>query len=234
MGGLWGSRGVAGGFPGVPEEPRGSPEEVEAPLELPKGSTGVLPGRPRLRKVRFSSGNTMFSRNQQIVPGARPRLPRGSFGGVEGGLRGTRGVPGALLGRLGGVQGPLRLPRCFPMVSRASPEGSQGSPRGPPWPPKGSQGPPRGPQGSPEGPKRAPETPQEPPSPPEAPPKGSPGAKGRTKDSQGRSWGGVCAQNMYILIVFRVVFVCYRFRPGLTCPLGAAQTGIECFVIVIP
>jgi len=139
------SQGVAGRLPGVPEESRGSPGEAETPSELPKGSTGVLPGRPRLRKVWFSLGNTMFSRNQQIVPGARPRLPRGSLGGVKGGFQGTWGVPGALLGRLGGLQGPPRLPRCFPMVSRTPPEGSQGSPRVPPCPPKGSQEPPRGP-----------------------------------------------------------------------------------------
>ncbi len=175
---------------------------------LKPGASGEHPGGA-LRELRGGLG-----------------LPRGFLGGVEGGLRGTRGVPGALLGRLGGVQGPPRLPRCFPMVSRAPPEGSQGLPRVP-------KSHPGDPQGSPEGPKRAPETPQEPQSIPEAPPKGSPGAKGRPKDSQGRSWGGGCAQNMHILIVFRVVFVCYRFRPGLTCPLGAARTGIEQFVIVI-
>ena len=37
----------------------------------------------------------------------------------------------------------------------------------------------------------------------------------------------------YIIYIYIYVFVCYRFRPGLTCPLAAAQTGIERFVIVI-
>ena len=55
-------------------------------------------GSGHSQNVWFSSGNTTFSRNQEVVPGARPRLPRGSLGGVEGCLRWTRGVPGALLG----------------------------------------------------------------------------------------------------------------------------------------
>ena len=55
-----GPGGGAGGRPGGPEEARGSTEEAEAPSKLPKGSSGVLPGCPRRRNVRFSSGNTVF------------------------------------------------------------------------------------------------------------------------------------------------------------------------------
>ena len=166
-----------------------------------------------------------------------PRLARGSPRASSGASRGVFGGPGGSPGHSWDAWGGSRVPRGSPDASPWSPEhppraprDPQGSRHGLPRVPKSHPG---DPQGSPEGPKRAPETPQEPPRPPEAPPKGSPGAKGRPKDSQGRSWGGVCAQNLYILIVFRVVFVCYRFRPGLTCPLGAAQTGIERFVIVI-
>ena len=154
-----------------------------------------------------------------------------------GALWGAFGEPGGSPGDSWETRGGSRVPRSSPDASPWTPEHSpraprdpRGSRRGLPRVPKRHPG---DPQGSPENPKRAPETPQESQRPPKAPPRGSPGAKRRPKDSQRRSRAGGCAQNMRILIVFRVVFVCYRFRPGLTCPLGAAQTGIERFVIVI-
>ena len=134
---------------------------------------------------------------------------------LGGGSSGDPGSPRGTLGTLRGAPG-----------SRGSPDASPWSPEHPPRAPKDPQGSRHGlprvpkshpgdPQGSPEGPKRAPETPQEPPRPPEAPPKGSPGAKGRPKDSQGRSWGGgMCTKYVYSDGVPRCVCM-LSFLPGL-------------------
>ncbi len=152
--------------------------------------------------------------SKQIVPGARTRLP----GAPSGASRGVFGGPGESPGHSWDAWGGSRVPRGSPDASPWSPEhpprapkDPQGSRHGLPRVPKSHPG---EPQGSPEGPKRAPETPQEPPRPPEAPPKGSPGAKGRPKDSQGRSWGGGCAQNVYSDSVPRCVCM-LSFSPGL-------------------
>ncbi len=219
-----------------PESPRshaGPRRRPRPPRSSREAPPGCFPDAPGFKTEGFPKEIQCSSINQQIVPGARPRLPGGSLGGVVGCLRETWGVPGGLLGHSGGG----RVPRGSPAASPWTPEHSPRAPRdhrgsrhGLPRVPKRHPG---DPQGSPENPKRAPETPQESQRPPKAPPRGSPGAKGRPKDSQRRSRAVGCAQNMRILIVSRVVFVCYRFRPGLTCPLGAARTGIERFVTVI-
>ena len=112
--------------------------------------------------------------DKNIAPGARPRLPCGSLGGVEGCPRGTRGVP----------EKPPELP---------------------PGPPTAPQEPRRS---SLQGPQRL--------------PKGSSGSKGHPNDSHVGSWGGE-VHKILIVAVFRVVFVCNRFRRYLTCPRCAAQ-----------
>ncbi len=118
----------------------------------------------------------------------------------------------------------------FPHGLLSTPRGLPGIPKGPAM---ASQGFPRAAQATLTDPLRAPETPQEPQRPTKAPPKGSQEPRAAQKTPKGGAGEGGCAQNMHIPMVFRVVFVCYRFRPGLTCPLGAAQTDIERFVIVI-
>ena len=108
----------------------------------------------------------MFSRNQKIAPEVRPRLPWGFLGGVEGGLRGTRGVPGALLGRSGerwgGPWGSLGAP-WVPLGGPREPWGSShGLPRDPKCPLGDSQESPRTPKGSLSSPGHSPELPSHP------------------------------------------------------------------------
>ena len=219
--------------PELPRSPAGPRRRPRPPRSSRKAPPGCSPEAPGFETYGFPQEIQCFPEHNKSSPG----IARGPPGAPSGASRGVFGGPGGSPGHSWDPWGGSRVPRDSTDASPWPPEHPPGAPRDPqgsrhglPRVPKSHPG---DPQGSPEGPKRAPETPQEPQRPPEAPPKGSPGAKGRPKDSQGRSWGGGCAQNMHILIVFRVVFVCYRARPGLTCPLGAAEAAIERFVIVI-
>ncbi len=176
------SRGVTGRLPGVPEESRGSPEEAEAPSKLPKGSPGELPGCPRLQNIRCSLGNNLFFKNKQIVPGARPRLPWGSLGGVEGCLRGTGRVPGGLLGSLGERDGGVWGYLGGPLGALGGPQepwgSSHGLPRDPEIHPPSPGDPPRTPKSSLSptlGPRMIPKSPAALPGPLQRPPRGHPG-----------------------------------------------------------